>query len=1071
MSFSISHDYFDNVIVPPYILCKANKERIGILKCTSKTVTPKFNALDEITFTTYMYNDEILNPFYDDVVLMKYILIPDVGFYQITDVEVKSEGSELEYKDVTAQSYECGLAQKYLDTFVINYGTDESIDGVSFYNMANPEASLLDLVLSECPDWKIGHVDESLKTMQRSFEVSLTDVYTFLTDDVSTAFECIFIFDTLNNTISAYTEDNVGENTNIYISYNNLLESVNISCDLSEIKTCLTLTGDDDLTVREINMGYDKIYNFDYYNSTEYMSESLYNAYNKWVVKRNSNVNQYTSLLSQYQQYYMDIADLTNNKMPETSGSTDWTEYGLVPLQEQLAIYERQQSVMMKAGWGEEDNKNYESRYLPIYNTIVAINAQLDVINAELDDLKSKQSAIYSKMSAIINDVSMNNNFTVAQMQELTAFIRQDELTSDNFVVTDAMTDEERFEMLDSFLEYGEKELAKVAMPQMEFKADVANLFVIPEFQAYNGSFDVGNYIYISLRDDYKVKLRLLTMTYDFMDVTNFSVTFGNVAKVNGELVNITEAISQAQSAATSVSFNASYWSEAAKETSTIGKIIDEGLLSQGKYLKSGDNSEMVIDDRGIFVKTISGDYKDKDSIFMGGGRILFTQDNWKTVAMSVGRADVTIKGVTASRFGTFADFVLAGYVGASVVEGDEIIGGTIRGTDFRNGGDTFIVDSEGNLTAESANVKGTIRAEEGYIGGENGFTIKSQKLYSGKDSFSNSSDGVYVGTDGIALGKDNVFTVDKNGNLTAESGIIGGYTITATDLYNNNDSEEKSAGIGKYGTSYAFWAGSTYANRGSAPFRVGHEGHLYASSETIEGDITANTGYIGGKDGFVITTNKIYNGKSTGKDNNSDGIYIGTDGIYLGKNNVFWVDSSGTLTAQNVAIKGIVDATSGSIGNFTINKALYTNNKSSLGDTRYGVYIGSDGISLGDGFRVTSSGYMTVFQLEEKSHNADVWNQFSDSVYDTQTRVNLEAYTKKVEDLAKEIAKLDYQINVHVSNLIDATNKQNGWIVELSDQLHDLGCLGISDNPSIPGQNKQSYNLYSIYYNGDELK
>ena len=228
------------------------------------------------------------------------------------------------------------------------------------------------------------------------------------------------------------------------------------------------------------------------------------------------------------------------------------------------------------------------------------------------------------------------------------------------------MTDEERFRVLHEFLDYGEKELAKAAVPQLSFSANMVHLFSIPEFQKFNGVFDVGNYIHVSIRDDYLVKARLLTMTVDFYDMTNFKITFGNVLRQHGKILDVTKAITMAQSAATSLSLNASHWDQAKKDTSSIGKILDEGLLSAGKYLKNDDDSEMVIDSRGIFVNTTSGSYSGKDSIFVGGGRILFTEDHWKTVSMSVGRADVTIKGKTQSRFGTFADFVIAGYIGGS---------------------------------------------------------------------------------------------------------------------------------------------------------------------------------------------------------------------------------------------------------------------------------------------------------------------------------------------------------------------------------------------------------------------
>ena len=43
------------------------------------------------------------------------------------------------------------------------------------------------------------------------------------------------------------------------------------------------------------------------------------------------------------------INNLTHNKMPDEPESTDWTEYGLVPLEEKLATYEQRQSIMMKS--------------------------------------------------------------------------------------------------------------------------------------------------------------------------------------------------------------------------------------------------------------------------------------------------------------------------------------------------------------------------------------------------------------------------------------------------------------------------------------------------------------------------------------------------------------------------------------------------------------------------------------------------------------------------------------------------------------------------------------------------
>ena len=777
--FWLGKDFFDNPIVPSYILCKSNKERIGSINCVNKNITVNVDSLDEITFKTYLYNDDVKNEYYDLIDTMKYILLPDIGFFLISSVSINSEGTEFEHKEVTAISSECTIGQKYLETFTINMGTTESIDGVRLYDIADTSKSLLNLVLEKVPNWKIGHIDVGLNTMERSFQVDRQDVYSFLKTDIEKAFECVVLFDTLTNTINIYKEENVSSNTNIYVSYNNLLNNASVSCSVEDIKTCLTLTGANDLNIREINMGFDRIYNLDYYHNTEFMSKALYDAWDVWVKKRASKVNSYTTLLSQYQSYYAQINELTHRKMPDDPESTKWTDYGLEPLKTKLKTYEQRQSVMMKSGWGNADNTNYKTQYLPVYNTINSINTQINAITKQINTLSKSKDNVFSQMSTIINEISIENNFSKELRDELTNFIREDELSSDNYVVTSTMTDEERFDMLEAFLEFGNKELEKKAVPQLSFTATLSNLFAMDEFSSWHDQFDIRNYIHVSLRDNFLVKAKLLSISFNFLDTTEFEVTFGNVINTNGRLHDVTEIIAMAQSVSTSVSFNSSYWNQAAKDTSSIGKMLEDGLLSAGNVLKSGVNSEMVIDERGIFVKTTSGDYADKDSIFIGGGRILFTDDNWKTVAMAVGRADVNGE----SRFGVFADFVIAGYIAGSTIEGNRIIGSSIN-----NGNGTFSVDENGHLVATSAKIKGEIKADTGYIGGENGFTITSGKIYSGKSTFGSNTNGIYLGTDGIALGKNNAFSVDSQGNLIAKTGTIGGIKIGQNKIYSDNN-------------------------------------------------------------------------------------------------------------------------------------------------------------------------------------------------------------------------------------------------------------------------------------------
>lgn len=107
---------------------------------------------------------------------------------------------------------------------------------------------------------------------------------------------------------------------------------------------------------------------------------------------------------------------------------------------------------------------------------------------------------------------------------------------------------------------------------------------------------------------------------------------------------------------------------------------------------------------------------------------------------------------------------------------------------------DGFVVYSNNTpmmtINSNGATFKGVIEADEGHIGGSNGFTIKSGKLYSStKSEYNSTNNGVYIGTDGISLGaynstsKKNPFQVSSSGTLYAKSATFDNCTISGTTI------------------------------------------------------------------------------------------------------------------------------------------------------------------------------------------------------------------------------------------------------------------------------------------------
>ena len=95
--------------------------------------------------------------------------------------------------------------------------------------------------------------------------------------------------------------------------------------------------------------------------------------------------------------------------------------------------------------------------------------------------------------------------------------------------------------------------------------------------------------------------------------------------------------------------------------------------------------------------------------------------------------------------------------------------------------------------------------------------------------------------------------------------------------------------------------------------------------------------------------------------------------GLYSGNKKVFYVNSGGAH------VQGEITATSGKIGNFNIGSTAIWNNISQYGGSQStGVYLGTNGIQLGQRFKVDSSGNVTASNLNITGGRISIGNNFS---------------------------------------------------------------------------------------------
>lgn len=200
---------------------------------------------------------------------------------------------------------------------------------VEFYNKHEPELSLLHIIMDNIPDWTIGNVDYELWHKERRISEERIDIYSLFTTKLADVFECVFEFNTLNNTINVYkeeedglTEDGVAVSkydTDVYISRENLASEVQISTSTDNIKTRLKVGGSEDLDIREVNLGKNYIMNLDYYHNYDWMEPDLFEQYNRYEDAVEEYSPKYTEAMQNWVKAYNAWDDLMND-IPTNDG-------------------------------------------------------------------------------------------------------------------------------------------------------------------------------------------------------------------------------------------------------------------------------------------------------------------------------------------------------------------------------------------------------------------------------------------------------------------------------------------------------------------------------------------------------------------------------------------------------------------------------------------------------------------------------------------------------------------------------------------------------------------------------
>ena len=518
------------------ILCKMNGERMGMIPYSSvDSIKRGINSVSELTFSVHKYYGEenLRNPLYDELKTERFIELDEDECYVIKNISEVNE----RLKSVTAYSREKKLFK--------NMAEFEDIT----LTLKNPYTDIegcfsLDELLYDATGWRVGYVSD--KVLYRSNETVIDNItgetettltneeklryqesvstnwYDYINTDIAEQFECYPVFDSYNKVVNLYSDDELGEDPQLMLSYDNYLKEIELSDDTEDIVTKLVLSGNDDLTISEVNpSGETFVEDFSYFIESREMSDALISALELYYVMVKKRAIEWNRL--------------RNEKAEKQSQLT-------AKKNELLIIYSTIKSLefTMKQSNDEAFNAKTQERLVELNDKRVLLEKEAN----ELDEnIKLLDASIENINKLCKKKYATNDNgvliFTESLLNELKEFIYQD--TYSNDAITDGLT----------LMRIGKRKVSQSCYPTKTWTISSVNFIerlIDNGFrQHWNGELGLGDMIVLK-GDEFIEVIYLIGYTQNFKDKT-IELELSNKKQENEFSLSIGERLTQGKEA------------------------------------------------------------------------------------------------------------------------------------------------------------------------------------------------------------------------------------------------------------------------------------------------------------------------------------------------------------------------------------------------------------------------------------------------------------------------------------------------------------------------------------------
>ena len=518
------------------ILCKMNGQRMGMIPYSSvDSIKRGINSVSELTFSVHKYYGEenLRNPLYDELKTERFIELDNDECYVIKNISEVNE----RLKSVTAYSREKKLFK--------NTAEFEDIT----LTLKNPYTDIegcfsLDELLYDATGWRVGYVSQ--KVLYKSNETVIDNItgetettltneeklryqesvstnwYDYINTDIAEQFECYPVFDSYNKIVNLYSDDELGEDPQLMLSYDNYLKEIELSDDTEDIVTKLVLSGNDDLTISEVNpSGETFVEDFSYFIESREMSDALISALELYYVMVKKRAIEWNRLRGEKAEKQSQLTAKKN---------------------ELLIIYSTIKSLefAMKQSNDEAFNAKTQERLVGLNDKRVLLEKEIN----ELDDYINNLDVSIENINKLCKKKYATNDngiliFTESLLNELKEFIYQD--TYSNDAITDGLT----------LMRIGKRKVSQSCYPTKTWTISSVNFIerlIDNGFrQHWNGELGLGDMIVLK-GDEFIEVIYLIGYTQNFKDKT-IELELSNKKQENEFSLSIGERLTQGKEA------------------------------------------------------------------------------------------------------------------------------------------------------------------------------------------------------------------------------------------------------------------------------------------------------------------------------------------------------------------------------------------------------------------------------------------------------------------------------------------------------------------------------------------